>query len=78
MVGQRGTRRHRSRDGRGDDRVLRLGHVVPSQSRAGPFRHDGPHGGDTALRALLGEVKDDGLMVTVGTGVMDSGETPLH
>ena len=30
---------------------------------------------DTALRALLGEFKDHGLVVTVGTGVMGSGET---
>jgi origin recognition complex subunit 2 len=30
---------------------------------------------DTALRALLGEFKDHGLIVTVGTGVMGSGET---
>lgn len=30
---------------------------------------------DTALRALLGEFKDHGLVVTVGTGAMGSGET---
>jgi origin recognition complex subunit 2 len=30
---------------------------------------------DTALRALLGEFKDHGLIVTVGTGTMGSGET---
>lgn len=30
---------------------------------------------DTALRALLGEFKDHGLVVTVGTGTMGSGET---
>jgi origin recognition complex subunit 2 len=29
---------------------------------------------DTALRALLGEFRDHGLVVTVGTGVMGSGE----
>jgi origin recognition complex subunit 2 len=29
---------------------------------------------DTALRALLGEFRDHGLVVTVGTGAMGSGE----
>ena len=29
---------------------------------------------DTALRALLGEFRDHGLVVAVGTGVMGSGE----